>query len=73
MRLSGPQNRSGRSGQHKVLLLPGLEIRPHDSAAHNQSLHRLRYPVALNFRESLFLKYRVDTRSRQGGRCVREP
>jgi hypothetical protein len=56
----------------KILLFPGLEIRTHGCAAHSQSLHRLRYPVSLNFHDSLVLKFRVETRSRQGGRCVRE-
>jgi hypothetical protein len=43
-RLGGPQNRSGRRGQEKNLLLPGLELRTFGLPAHSQSLYRLRNP-----------------------------
>jgi hypothetical protein len=42
-RLSGPQNRSGRRGEEKLLTLPGLEIRPLGRPVCSQPLYRLCY------------------------------
>jgi hypothetical protein len=39
----GHQSRSGRHGEAKILLPPGLEFRPVGRPACNQSLYRLRY------------------------------
>jgi hypothetical protein len=39
----GPQSRSGRGGE-KLLIVPGLELRPLCRPARSQSLYRLRYP-----------------------------
>jgi hypothetical protein len=40
--LDGPQSRSGRCGEEKILTLPGLELRPFGRPARRQSLCRLR-------------------------------
>jgi hypothetical protein len=43
MRLGGPQSRSGRCGEEKILDPTG----PRTRAARDQSLYRLRYPGTL--------------------------
>jgi hypothetical protein len=43
-RLGGPQNRSGRRGEEKILTLQGLELRPFGCSARSQSLYRQCYP-----------------------------
>jgi hypothetical protein len=43
-RLGGPQSRSERRGEEKILALPGLELRPLGRSTRSQSLYRLRYP-----------------------------
>jgi hypothetical protein len=43
-RLGGPQSRSGRDEEKKILILPGLELRPLGRPARRQLLYRLRYP-----------------------------
>jgi hypothetical protein len=43
MRTGEPQNRFGRSGEEKILSLPGLELRPFGRPAHSQPLYRLCY------------------------------
>jgi hypothetical protein len=47
MRLGGPQSRSGRHGEVKILASPGLELRLLRSPARRQSLYRLSYPGSL--------------------------
>jgi hypothetical protein len=42
--LGGPQSRSGRRGEEKILDLTGLELRPLRRPARSQPLYRLRYP-----------------------------
>jgi hypothetical protein len=42
-RLGGPQSRSGRRGEEKILTLQGLELRPLGRPSRSQSLYRLRY------------------------------
>jgi hypothetical protein len=43
-RFGGPQSRSGRHGEEKILALPRLELRLLRPPARNQSLYRLSYP-----------------------------
>jgi hypothetical protein len=43
-RLGGPQSRSGRRGEEKIL---GLELRSLGRPARSQSLYRLRYPGSI--------------------------
>jgi hypothetical protein len=43
-RLGGPQSQSGRHGEVKILLPPGLELRPVGRPTRNQLVYRLRYP-----------------------------
>jgi hypothetical protein len=43
-RLGGPQHRSGRHGEVKILATIGTRTRPFGHPAHSQSLYRLRYP-----------------------------
>jgi hypothetical protein len=42
-RSGGPQSRSGRRGEVKILATPGLELRPLRPPARSQSLYRLSY------------------------------
>jgi hypothetical protein len=45
-RLGGPQSRSGRRGEEKILGPIGTRLRPLGRPARNQSLYRLRYPCS---------------------------
>jgi hypothetical protein len=42
-RLGGPQGRSGRHGEEKILDPTGTQLRPLGRPARSQSLYRLRY------------------------------
>jgi hypothetical protein len=63
-RLGGPQSRSGRRGEEKILDPTRLEDRPLGRPARSQSLYRLRYPGSLSF--PLTLLYVHITK----GRCI---
>jgi hypothetical protein len=41
-RLGGPQSRSKRHAEMKILILPGLKLRPLGCSSSSHSLHRLR-------------------------------
>jgi hypothetical protein len=45
-RLGGPQSRSGRHGEVKILVPPGLELRLLRLPTRSQSLYRLSYPAS---------------------------
>jgi hypothetical protein len=49
--IGGPQSRSGRRGEEKILDPTGFELQPLGRPARRQSLYRLRYPGSLDMRE----------------------
>jgi hypothetical protein len=56
-RLGGPQSRSGRRGEEKILTLPGLELRTLSRPARSQSLYWLRYPGFVYRTEDIIISF----------------